>query len=252
MFHRKEFNCFPTAGPASAALAALDLGALFEQQRIAAPRRGDIARYLVGHTGITTSGLETNRREEHLAIALWIRYRSLGWLMPDGTRLYPIDYQLPLKSHRDQANAGVGKVDLFALSDTGQPSVIELKVHPAHGRRTETPLKALLEGLAYSAILDANREALCAECRLASHAVKPSRPQVIVLAPAEYWAICANYEARFPWRRQLTALRRRIEETIGIQTRFVSIEACRWSPPAAGLSATLAGNPLFRWAPHDE
>jgi hypothetical protein len=76
----------------------------FEQQRKAAPCRGLPRSYFVGHTGKTTSGASTNRREEHLAIALWVAYRESVFAMPDGATLFPVDYQLPLKSHRDEAN----------------------------------------------------------------------------------------------------------------------------------------------------
>jgi hypothetical protein len=101
LFRSAEVNSFASSALAASALSKDELLLRFEQQRKAAPCRGLYRPYFGRHTGKTTSGLATNRREEHLAIALWSAYRDSGFAIPDGTLLFPIDYQLPLKSHRE-------------------------------------------------------------------------------------------------------------------------------------------------------
>ena len=79
--------------------------------------------------------------------------------MPEGGSIELLDYQVPLKARR--SDAGVGKIDIFGLNDSAIPVVIELKVL---GKGTpDTPLRALLEGLAYAAIVEANESAFRSE-----------------------------------------------------------------------------------------
>ncbi len=257
LFGRKDVCRFPAVASAVESILAENMAALFEKQRDSAPRRGDRKSYFMRHDGCTTSGLPSNRREEHLAIALWRRYRTDGFALQDGLRLFPLDYQFPLKSHNNSDNQGIGKVDLLCASDAGQPWVIELKVHPSNVRRSpETPLKALLEALAYTAILDANLECICAQCRVnfpsLSSPMRPRRPHLMVLAPSEYWTRCESYEKDYPARAQVTALRRRIRQTVGVASRFVSMSGCCWNPPCDGCGPMLMGEPLFQSVDDDE
>ena len=87
----------------------------------AAPRRHDRGkRYLHGRTGTTRSGASSNRREEHLAVALYNASRGgVAFALPDQRPLTIIDYQMPLKARQD--DRGIGKVDLFAVVDGRLP-----------------------------------------------------------------------------------------------------------------------------------
>jgi hypothetical protein len=223
----------------------------FEQQRRAAPCRGLRRSYFVGHTGKTTSGVLTNRREEHLAIAIWNSYRESGFALPDGTILFPVDYQLPLKSHRDNANKGLGKVDLFCVESEGAPWIGEVKIQPIREGRVDTPLKALLEALAYCAILDADIRCLSRESddkkRMLLHVVSPIRPNLLILAPAAYWDFCSPVETRHCWRESLQALSRRIEHAFKIRVRFVRMNNCQTEMTPAGMPR-LIESPVFTWA----
>jgi hypothetical protein len=250
-FQAAEINSFASLPIAASALSEDELLLRFEQQRKAAPYRGLHRSYFVGHTGRTTSGASTNRREEHLAIALWAAYRQSGFALPDRTVLFPVDYQLPLKSHRDEANAGLGKVDLFCVDAVGEPWIAELKIHSEGNGRVDTPLKALLEALAYCATLDPDMRYLSRESddkkRMLLHVVSPARPNLLVLAPAEYWDSCDLAGSRHCWREQLQALRQRIEFAIKIRIQFVRIDNCRWEMTPVGVPH-LIEPPAFAWA----
>jgi hypothetical protein len=236
------------ASSAAFALAEDELLLKFEQQRKAAPHRGLHRSYFRGHNGKTTSGRATNRREEHLAIALWRAYRESGFTLPDGTMLFPVDYQLPLKSHRDEANAGLGKIDLFCAESGGEPWITEVKISSALDRRVDTPLKALLEALAYCATLDADMRFLSRESddkkRALLHLVSPLRPNLLVLAPSEYWDSCELEEGRHCWKEALQALSQSIELALKIKVRFVRMDNCRWEMPESGMPC-LIGSPVF-------
>lgn len=251
LFNAPAVNNFQSLAGVAATLSQNEITQRFELQRKAAPRRGLHRPYFVFHEGTTTSGVATNRREEHLAIALWATYRRSGFKFPDGSMIFPMDYQLPLKSHRDESNAGIGKVDLFCVDADGEPSVAELKVRPQVSGPVDTPLRALLEALAYCAILDADMRNLSRESHdkrnTVLHVVRPSRPNLLVMAPAEYWNACDLVESRHHWREALSALRQRIEATLEIRVRFVRIDNCRWGMAADGRPQLLEP-PVFNWA----
>ena len=123
--------------------------------------------------------------EEYLAVALWNFCGRSRWLRgPGGGRLRPLDYQFPLKAR--QSDYGIGKVDLLALTEGGPLVIIELKVKPKNGReRGETPVKALMQGLRYAAIVEANQAVIAHEAQ--QHykvCVSDERPIVQVLAPS--------------------------------------------------------------------
>jgi len=253
LFRQPAVNRFPALATAVSGLREMDLRGLFEQQMKTAPRRGLHKKYFVGHSGETTSGHDSNRREEHLAIALWRAYRIEGFPLPDGTALFPIEYQLPLKSHHNELNAGIGKVDLFCVEASGQPWICELKVHRAGENGTvETPLKALLEALAYCALVAADADALqresLAEAARLGRAAVALRPNLLILATAEYWSACAGHEKRHPWKRPLLELACSLETALGIRTEFASMHDCAWVGPGPDKKPSLTGKPHFDWA----
>lgn len=252
LFQSARVNRLRDLAATAAELSEDQLHCLFEQQKQTAPRR-ESRSYFVGHTGRTTSGNETNRREEHLAIALWSAYRRSGLPLPDGTILFPLDYQLPLKASRDKANLGVGKVDLFCVDAGGEPWVAELKVPSAETSRADSPLKALLEALAYCAILDPNMEKLSHESIEVMgemgdllHAVRPIRPNLLILAPSEYWDALDNARSDYLWRDPVLALSHRIELALKIRVRLVRMDNCQWEMPTSGYPR-LVKHPNFNW-----
>jgi hypothetical protein len=76
-----------------------------------------------------------------------------------------------------KADKEIGEIDLLGLDIADRLWVVELKVAP----NTDTPLKALYQGLRYSAIVDANRQAMSAEV-LVRKGASPIWPGVIAIA----------------------------------------------------------------------
>ena len=104
-----------------------------------------------------------------------------------------LDYEIPTKIS-EVDDRGLGKADLFGIDETGNHVIVELKVERDTGTR-DSPVRALLEGLTYSAVLTANREAIRAELvenasrfRLDAEELSPTGyTRLLVAAPSDYW-----------------------------------------------------------------
>jgi hypothetical protein len=176
---KARLRLLPKADRRSLLLDAGDLAAGYYEQRARAPRRAQ--GYLsLSRSGVTSSGDISTRAEEHLAVGLFLR-RELA--LPNGERLTLLDYQFPLKSI--QADNGIGKIDLLGQFEDGTLAVIELKV----AKNQEDRRIALLEGLIYAAIVEANIEPIAAEFLLKRGIrIARTRPRVLLIAPDGYWA----------------------------------------------------------------
>lgn len=208
-----------------------------------APRRHERGRrYFGGRTGATRSETPSNRREEHLAVALYNASRGgADFALPDGRGLAFIDYQTPLKARRD--DRGVGKIDLFGVIDGSQPCVAELKVSRQTGGLADTPLRAFLEGLAYCAIVEANGEAFAAEAQeLFGYRLAVRRPALMVVAPDDYWLGYLNHPRAGEWLPTLDRLARKLESRLHISTHFVALVDAGFRMGLGGEAPRLTGN----------
>jgi hypothetical protein len=185
-----------------AALTAKELAAAYTEGVRDAPRRHQCNKaYFVGHAGLPSCRDGSTRREEHLAIAIFNRFRGEERLaITSGRTLRMLDYQLPLKAR--QGDKGVGKVDLFAVDDDGRPVVLELKVESPRSRScNDTPLRAFLEALAYTSIVEANIGDIATELRERRGVdLKVVRPDTVVLAPIAYWTQLEAMSVMAGWR----------------------------------------------------
>ena len=206
----------------------------------AAPRRHDRGkRYLHGRTGTTRSGASSNRREEHLAVALYNASRGgVAFALPDQRPLTIIDYQMPLKARQD--DRGIGKVDLFAVVDGRLPCVVELKM-ASDTTRGDTPLRALLEGLAYCAIVEANAADIASEVA-EEHALAASRPTLVVMAPDDYWAGYLDHPTAGKWLPAVRDLVSVLRDTLGLEAYLLALFDARFEMGLSGQPARLIGS----------
>lgn len=149
-----------------------------------APKRTQDRPYLGDRTGFPTAERATNRKEEHIAIAMVNAQQ--GWTLPDGTALELLDYQVPLKARR--ADRAIGKVDMFGLTEHGRAVVVELKVIGHSGGSGDPPPVALQEGLRYAAILEANLDRIADEFRRRfGREMILERPDIVILGEEDWW-----------------------------------------------------------------
>ena len=246
-------NTWNTTGFANHIQKFLDENALcdeYEKLVNGAPRRSDKNKdYFVEHAG-KESEKSSNRREEILAKELWNLKRS--WPHPGGGQFRLLDYQFPLKAHR--SDKGIGKVDLLGVTDQGRLMVIELKVKRRDGTRGETPMKALMEGLRYAAIVMANREKIAEETKdnqcIRKHldelglcsktVISEEPPRVQILAPKSWWEAWLNLggstrKAAGYWEPEFSQLLRDIEKKVGVFVECIGIDGLDDCDPKFGV-----------------
>lgn len=149
-----------------------------------APKRENNRPYLGGRTGYPSTIGKTNRREEHFAIAMVNAQQC--WNLPDGTQFELLDYQVPLKATR--ADRKIGKIDMFGLTEHGRAVLVELKVIGHSGGPSDPPPVALLEGLRYSSIVEANLERFADEVlETFGRKMVLEKPDIVILGEAEWW-----------------------------------------------------------------
>ncbi len=172
------------------------------------------------HDGFPTGDENSNRREEHLALALFNQSHLFDF--PGGRDLNIIDYQTPLKSKRD--DKGIGKIDLFGVIDSSIPAVIELKIDGIKRRAADTPLRALLEGLAYCAIVEANIADITDEAQSKFNLLFTcTRPDLIVMAPSDYWHSYLNKPSAGDWLPMLETMVSEVRQKLHINIHLCSL-----------------------------
>ena len=218
------------------------LTAAYETLRKIAPRRhGRGKKYFVGHDGYPSGEKESNRDEEHLAMALYNDFATAAAPVHPALAAVPclqlLDYQVPLKAQR--GNADVGKVDLFAAIDDKFVCVIELKVD-GDDRRGDTPLYAWIEALGYCAMVAANINDIGAEAKNKfglCFAATP--PRLMVMAPESYWQRYRQHEVAGRWQPALQKLADDFAARTGVQSYFVSLRNAKFSMGRAGVKPRL-------------
>ena len=192
-----------------------------------APRRPDRGKkYFVEHSGVPSSETNSNRREEHYAIALCNLKQK--WARLGGGWFCLLDYQVPLKAR--QNDRGIGEIDLVGVTDQGRLIVIELKVEASGNRRGDAPPTALMEGLRYSAIVQANLDAIAKEAD-ARFGVKITQelPIVLLLAPLKWWRDWLGLSGRTrsvvgDWETEFAQLIQDVELKIGVTVECMTLE----------------------------
>ena len=222
---RKRWNITGLAN----AISEINLDSLcseYDALRSAAPRRHDRnKRHFVGHDGRPQAKDPASPAEKHLAIALW-RFQTLQ-TRAGVSELRFLDYQFPLKAAR--SDAGLGEVDLLGVTVEGRIAIIELKVSRRSSTAPDTPVHALMEGLRYAAVVQANNDAIAAEARdRFGIDVFDRAPIMQILAPEDWWRGWRNMASRTRraagrWESALLELTNNLEARLGISAEFASL-----------------------------
>ena len=205
-----------------------------------APQRQN-AYFVETHNGISSSGSVSNRREEHLAISLFNASRENKiFKLPDGRVLEFIDYQTPLKAKQD--DKGIGKVDLFGVIDNKHPTIIELKIESKGNALADTPLRALLEGLAYCAIIEKNLQKISIEASNKFNTHFNDQLTLIVLAPDEYWNRYLQSKSAGDWFPEIKKISNTLKAELNIDIILLSMKDSEFKKGLRGTPAQLIGN----------
>jgi hypothetical protein len=221
---------------AAAELDGPALASAFEKERANAPRlHAEGRRYFVSRSGKPPGERRRNKDEDHVGQALVRHCRERGEGLPlpdDDWSLLPLDYQVRVKSGPldDPATKGIGRIDLLGVTSEDRLAVIKMRVLDPTATRCgvgDTPLRSLLEGLAYTAIASANREELKSE--IAEHfgrTVSDDPPVLILLASPSYWRLCRKREAQkgAAWIKEMERLATEIETEVGPAVRYLGLD----------------------------
>lgn len=260
LFRDKHYNRTTELARTIDAINREELFDEYERLKSHAPSRPDAGkRYFVEHGGTISSsggGKSSNRAEEHLAIALWNLKADRPHSAGGSFRL--LDYQFPLKAKR--TDKGIGKVDLIGATDPGRLIVVELKVKPekkpgSSDARGDTPLRALMEGLRYATIVEANLDVIAQEAKsLFNMELVKGPPIAQVLTPGAWWEGWTGMggstrRAAGAWEGEFMRLIQEIEKGIGTTVERMTlgdVAAGRVTYGADGKTPTLSRKPEFR------
>jgi hypothetical protein len=150
----------------------------YRELLISAPKRGR-PYFSSTRAGLAPADPLGRRAEERIAMA-WFNAGSVR--LADGSDVVLLDYQFPLKAK--QADEGIGKIDLLGLAGGNTLVVIEIKI----GGNREDRRIALIEGLVYAAIVEANAPTIHSQLEtVKGHSIRQPRPHVYLAAPPEFW-----------------------------------------------------------------
>jgi len=221
---------------AAESLTGDGLAEMYQQEVANAPKRYDAdKKFLVGQKGVAPRGGKSGKPHEHLAIALVNRCRTAGEGLdlpaaPAGDTFDSLVYQMPLKVRQSDPDTRIGKVDLVGCVPENRLAIVMLKFVPptaTRGSTGDTPLRALLEGLAYTAIVQANRNEIIEEIEEGcGRKLSEEPPILIILGSTRYWELCRKREAQkgAAWINQMERLAQEIDENLGIEVRYLGLK----------------------------
>lgn len=249
---------------AAARLTGESLAEMYQQEVANAPKRYEAdKKFLAGQKGNAPRGGRSGKPHEHLSIALVNQFRSRGEGLdlpqaPAGDTLDSLAYQVPLKVRQTDPDKRIGKIDVIGVIPEDRLALVTIKyVAPTatRGSTGDTPLRALLEGLAYTAIVQANRKEILGEIDAAyGRKLSDEPPVLILLGNNRYWELCRKREAQkgAAWINQMERLAQEIEENLDIGVRYLSIKL--QDDPGWEIEddkPTLVGTPILdrAWGP---
>jgi hypothetical protein len=252
-------------GAVAADLTGEKLAALFQQEVAAAPRRHQAdKKYFVAYNRKLAAERKPSRDSEHAALALANRGRAgQGIPLPipgddvaarTATFLQAI---LPLKSEKpdpalgaDDPNFGVDRIDLIGVGPAQTLAVAEVRYLAPSAKRVpvgDTPLRALLQGLANCAIALANRDALKSELPSGTELAE-GPPRLLLIGSPRYWELSRRRHAQkgAAWIKELERLADEVKTALGIEIHYLSLRLegdPGWSYEDG--QPTITGTPLL-------
>jgi hypothetical protein len=224
---------------AAAALNGEILAAEFAAEREAAPLRAASGRkHLVAANRKLAAERKPARDSEHLALALAARTAEGGapLALPEAGTFAALHAGAVLKSAQpdaalgaDDPNWGAEPIDLLGLGPDGRLTVAVVRWLAPSATRVQTgdtPLRALLEGLAWVAGVEANRESLTVElAEKTSESISAAPPALLLIGSFRWWELSRKREAQkgAAWIKELERLAREISAKLDVPVRFLTL-----------------------------
>ncbi|MBM4381932.1 MAG: hypothetical protein FJ091_01060 [Deltaproteobacteria bacterium] len=246
----------------AAAMTGESVAADWAAERDGAPRRAESGRkHLVAANKKLAAERKPARDSEHLALALVTRASEGGAALelPEGGAFTALHAGAVLKSAQpdpaagtEDSNWGAEPIDLLGVGADGRITVAVVRWLAPSATRVQTgdtPLRALLDGLAWTAGVEANRESLTAElAEKTSTAISAAPPALLLIGSYRWWELSRKREAQkgAAWIKELERLAREIGAKLDIPIRYLTLR----TPGDPGFShdtgaPRLDGDPRF-------
>jgi hypothetical protein len=233
---------------AADSLTGQQLADLYAQERATAAEEvsGEI-QHLVGHDGTIDGEPAVDDKELAIAILNQCRHDEVPLVLADGvapsdpddvddqgipaTRIDLIDYAVPVTtlapSKIKAKHRVLSALDLIGLTADERLAVARVRLMPPKSTKGDTPLRALLEGLAQCAVAEAYRTSLSEQiAKSTERSIVSDPPRLLVLANNRYWEIYRrrSLKSAGPWMAALRRVGGEIEQSLGIPVTFASIK----------------------------
>jgi hypothetical protein len=221
-------------------LKGSELEIKYIEEKKNALKRGEAGKkYLGVRSGRIPTGRQNGKDDAHasMAIAAFSKAGGEAPKLPDGSELQILDSLVPLRTATPDSskgdadpNKGVDDIDVLALLPDNRVAVVCIKYLAADATRGgagDTPLRAVLRGLAQAAMIDGNQEEFREEILEATgRTTSDECPAVIIAAAPRYWELCRRREAQKGalWIREIERLGREIGTEIGVEVFYTALE----------------------------
>lgn len=220
---------------AAARLTGEALRTAYEAEVANAPRLADAGKpYFAKSSGKPASERKKPRDLEHLGggIMRWCVEKEKGLALPDDAGTIDLlDCYVRAKPGRadEPETKGINRFDALAVTEGNRLAVLQIRYLESGATRCgvgDTPLRVLLEGLAYTAIAAANKEQIASDAQEhLGREVSTEAPTLIVLASSRYWELCRKRSTQkgAHWIKELVRLSKEIEEEVSVPIQFLSL-----------------------------
>ncbi len=239
---------------------------LYQKEISSAPKRSERGKkYLGVNTGRIPKAPQAGKDDRHAAMAIgaWAEAMGESIQLPSGDVIQIVDSLVPLRTAApdrakgdEDPNKGVDDIDLLGVLPDDRVAVVRVKYlapDATRGGAGDTPLRALLSGLAQVAMVDADRPALRAEIEAKTgRVINEEAPALLIVASPRYWEICRKREAQkgAAWIREIERLGREMAVQIGVEVFYVGLElpgSPAWSYEEDGPKLTEAPRLVVAW-----
>lgn len=233
---------------AADALTSDAIASMYQQERaLAAEEVSAEIQHFSDHDGTTEGESPIDDKEFAIAVSNQCQEDEAQIVLPDGsapvdpddvddegtppTRIDLIDYAVNMTTLAPRKikarNRVISAVDLLGVSMDDRIAVQRVRLMPPRSTKGDTPLRALIEGLAQCAVVEACRDTLSAQiAERTERTVSPDPPRLVLFANNRYWEIYRrrSLKSAGPWMEAMRRVAGEIEQGVGIPVRFASIK----------------------------
>lgn len=233
---------------AADALTAEQLADMYKQEcDTAAEEASAEIQHFLDHDGTIEGEPVVDEKELAIAIFNQCQQDEVPLVLPDAvgpsdpddvddegvpaTRIDLLDYAIPMTTLAPRKikarHRVISALDLLGLTADDRIAVARLRLMAPKSTKGDTPLRALLEGLAQCAMVEGYRATLTAQIgERSERSVSGEPPRLLVLANNRYWEIYRRRSLRSagPWMEAMRRVVGEVDKSLGIPVTLSSVK----------------------------